>query len=312
MLVMTPNAFGRRVVTADDGIASDGPPPRTVDVAGGIGVAELLWLEGPPADVADGTDRTGGGFPLEPPPGGASARVIRLPPSGDWLRVEGDDDARPGMHATDTLDFVVVLDGEIVLGTGDGRETTIGAGDFVVQRAAPHRWRLAGDEPCTYFVAMLRPDPSQPSVDMTWSVGEVASARRVVTGDDTAVDEPPSCSLEGGTTRLVDVWHTGGPLSRATQGGDPTGPWALEPPPGGAWFRRVDMEPGPPLEAGWHRTRSIDVDVVLAGRLGLDLAGGDSVELGPGDAVVQRGTDHRWRVIGDEPVQFAAVMLALS
>jgi len=72
------------------------------------------------------------------------------------------------------------------------------------------------------------------------------------------------------------------------------------------------MEPGPPLEAGWHRTRSIDVDVVLAGRLGLDLAGGDSVELGPGDAVVQRGTDHRWRVIGDEPVQFVAVMLALS
>lgn len=309
---MQTSGFGRRVVTADDGIASDGPSPRTIDVPGGFGVSELLWLDRPPADVGDGGDRTSDGFPLEPPPGGASARVIRLPPTGEWLRVDGDDDARPGMHATDTLDLVVVLEGEIALGTRDGRETPMRAGDFVVQRATAHRWRVLGDGPCTYFVAMLRPDPTRRPVEMTWSVGDVTGARRVVTDGESCVDGPPACALDGGTTRLVDVWHTGGPLSRATQGGDPQGPWSLEPPPGGAWFRRVDMQPGPPLDAGWHRTRSIDVDVVLAGRLGLDLADGASVELGPGDAVVQRGTDHRWRVIGDDPVQFAAVMLALS
>jgi quercetin dioxygenase-like cupin family protein len=309
---MTSSGFGRRVVTAEDGIASDGPSPRTIDVPGSFGVSELLWLDGPPAGVADGADRANDGFPLEPPPGGASARVIRMPATGEWLRVEGDDDARPGMHATDTLDFVVVLDGAIVLGTQDGHETLVHAGDFVVQRGTAHRWRVAGDGPCTYFVAMLRPDPARAAADLTWWRGSDRSARRIVTDGDTAIDGWSDAGLEGGATRLVDVWHTGGPLSRATQGGDPRGPWALEPPTGGAWFRRVDLQPGRPSDAGWHRTRSIDLDVVLSGRLGLDLANGDSVDLWPGDAVVQRGTNHRWRVIGDDPVQFAAVMLALS
>jgi quercetin dioxygenase-like cupin family protein len=304
--------FGRRVVTAPHGIASDGPSPRTIDIAGGFGVTELLWFDGPPADVAADGDRVGEGFPLEPPPGGASARLVRIPPTGEWLRVDGDNDAMPGMHATDTLDMVVVLDGEIVLGMGGGSETTLRAGDFVIQRGSAHRWRAVGDEPCTYFVAMLRPDPSQPRIQRSWSRGDGTLPRRVVTDGHDAIDGPAACCLDGGAARLVDIWHTGGPLSDANQGGDPEGPWVLEPPPGGAWFRCVDLQPGPPLEAGWHQTATIDVDIVLTGRLGLDLPNDVSVELGPGDVVVQRGTNHRWRVIGDEPVRFAAVMFALS
>ena len=109
-----------------------------------------------------------------------------------------------------------------------------------------------------------------------------------------------SVVLDLPATRLSDLWHTGGPLGTVDQGGDPDGPWALEPPPGGASFRMVELDPGLPEDEGWHRTGSVDVDVVLSGRIGLDLDGDVSVELGPGDTVVQRGAHHRWRVLGDE------------
>jgi len=303
--------FGRRVVTGPAGIVSDGSAPLTVDVPGGVGVTELLWLGGPVATVEDAYERSAPGFPLEPPPGGASARIIRLPASDDWLAVEGDDPSAPGLHATDTLDFVVVLDGEIVLGLGDGTETVVRAGDVVVQRGARHRWRVAGDRPCTYLAAMLRPNPAAdapPALTVTPGAG----LRRVVTAGDGFVDTTTSVGLAAGGTVLSDVWHTGGPLTSVTQGGDPAGGWTLDLPPGGASFRCVEMPPGPRSDAGWHQTPTVDVDVVLSGRLGLDLPGGVTVELGPGDAVLQRGTDHRWFVIGDEPVRFVAVMLGTA
>jgi quercetin dioxygenase-like cupin family protein len=298
--------FARRVVTGPHGVASDGTAPLTVDLPGGIGVTELLWLDCPVRTVADGADRTDGGFPLEPPPGGASSRIIRMPATGEWLRVEGDDDAVPGLHATDTLDLMVVLDGAIVLGTADGSETTVRAGDAVVQRGTAHRWRVDGARPCTYWVTMLRPAPGAAPVALAPRAGDLG--RRLVTGGDTVVECPASV----GVGRVYDVWQTGGPLGAVDQGGDPEGPWALETPAGSVALRLVELPPGPPSEAGWHATDTIDIDVVLAGRLGLELPGGVTVELGPGDSVVQRGTDHRWWAIGDEPVRWAAVMFALT
>ena len=305
-------SFGRRVVTGPEGISADGPADKTIDMPGGFAVSEVLWLDGPATDVSDGRDRLEESFPLEPPPGGASARLIRLPATGSWLSVEGDTEEAPGMHTTDTLDFMVVLEGEVVLGMGGGSETTVRAGDYVVQRGTPHRWRVASEEPCTYFVTMLRPDASVAGVDGRWRPGDPALPRRLVTEGDRFVDGNGTLGLSAGSASLVDVWHTGAALGHARQGGDPEGPWALEPPPSGVSFRQCVLQPGPPMEAGWHQTRTIDLDLLLSGRLGLDLPDGVSVELGPGDFVVQRGTDHRWRVIGDEPARFATVMFALA
>jgi quercetin dioxygenase-like cupin family protein len=304
--------FGRRIVTGPEGITSDGPADKTIDIPGGFAVSEVLWLDGPATDVADGRDRVERDFPLEPPPGGASARLIRLPATGSWLRVEGDTEDLPGMHTTDTLDFMVVLEGEVVLGMGGGSETTVRAGDYVVQRGTPHRWRVAGGEPCTYFVAMLRPDAGAAGTEGQWLPGDPALPRRLVTDGDGFADGNGTLGLSAGSASLVDLWHTGGALAHPRQGGDPEGPWALEPPTSGVSFRQCELQPGPPMEAGWHQTRTIDIDLLLSGRLGLDLPDGVSVELGPGDIVLQRGTDHRWRVIGDEPARFATVMFALT
>jgi hypothetical protein len=43
----------------------------------------------------------------------------------------------------------------------------------------------------------------------------------------------------------------------------------------------------------------------------LELPGGHRAELDAGDVVVQRGTDHRWVPIGEEPLRMAALMVAV-
>ena len=49
------------------------------------------------------------------------------------------DPSDPGMHATDTIDFEVVLEGTVVLELDDGAEVTLHAGDTVVQNGTRHR-----------------------------------------------------------------------------------------------------------------------------------------------------------------------------
>jgi len=323
----------RRVVTGHDDegravIVSDGAPDGTIR-ANGFAVATWLWLDGPATTVEDGGDEPNGPVRLEPPPGGCSVRIIRFPGAreggGEWIRVEGDDPDEPGMHATDTLDFMVVIDGHIVLGLDDG-EHELGPGDVVIQRGNRHRWRVAGDDPCTYVVCMLRPDPDAPAPrepQQPASSTDADGPRRLVTATDpdgrsyVLADGTPPSSIGGGGTALVELWQTGGALGAPDQGGDPEGGWELEPRGGGICFRTVEHPPGfDPGEAGWHTTATIDVDIVLSGRLELSLpdtpAFSGSVVLGPGEAVVQRGTHHRWRPVGDEPVVWAALMLALG
>jgi quercetin dioxygenase-like cupin family protein len=219
-----------------------------------------------------------------------------------------------------------VVDGRIVLGLDDG-EHELGPGDVVIQRGNRHRWRVVGDDPCTYVVCMLRPDPDAPppaepqqpamSVD-----GD--GPRRLVAATDAdgrsyaLTDGVPPSSIGGGGTRLVELWQTGGALGAPDQGGDPEGAWELEPRSGGIAFRTVRLPAGSDSgDAGWHTTATIDVDVVLSGQLELSLPTSSSfpgppVVLGPGEAVVQRGTHHKWRPVGDEPVEWVALMLAVG
>jgi mannose-6-phosphate isomerase-like protein (cupin superfamily) len=130
-------------------------------------------------------------------------------------------------------------------------------------------------------------------------------------------DGTPPSAIGGGGTALVELWQTGGSLGTPDQGGDPEGAWELEPRggpgAGGICFRTVQHPAGfDPGEAGWHTTATIDVDVVLSGRLELSLPDQAPVVLGPGEAIVQRGTHHRWRPVGDEAVEWAALMIAVG
>ncbi len=328
--------FVRRVVTGHDAsgreqILSDGAPPKTIEAPNGAGVSELLVFESAPRDARSGGDSAGPGFPLHPAPGGATVRVIRLPApaagaSGEerWLAVAGEDPERRGWHTTDTLDFELILDGEIALGLDDG-DHLLGRGDVVVQRATGHRWRVVGDRPCTYLAVMLRPDPKapEPRVPLAPRAGAAGAPgpRRLVTetGPDgrsrAASFGPPPNVLQLGApmeVTLSELWQTGGPLSRPEQGGDPAPGWSLEPQGRGIAFRMVELPAGhDPGDAGWHTTATIDVDVIVSGQVELALPGVAPVVLGPGGAVIQRATVHRWRPVGPEPLRMAALMFGL-
>ncbi len=58
------------------------------------------------------------------------------------------------MHDTETLDYVVILSGEITLTTG-GREFLLRPGDVVVQRGAPHDWTNHSPESCFAAVVLI-------------------------------------------------------------------------------------------------------------------------------------------------------------
>jgi len=314
----------RRVVTGFDAdgrevFTHDGPAPNTVDL-GTVGVSEVLWCESGDVAIGDDPDRTGSGFPLEPPAGGLSARVIRMPgiPPGThhdetWLRVDGDDPEVPGLHATDTLDLMVVLDGAVVMGLEDGSERTLTAGEYVVQRGTLHRWRPADHRGWTYLVAMVRPlDPRSagPHEGVVPATAGGSPIRRVVTGPQ-PVDGGAVTAVGGGMSTLTDIWLSGGPVRAVDQGGDSSGDWQLEPIGGGVSFREVQLSPDMPMVDGlWHATATVDVDVILSGRVRLDLPDDVSTELEAGDVVVQRGTNHRWVALGDEPMRMACVMVA--
>lgn len=64
------------------------------------------------------------------------------------------------------------------------------------------------------------------------------------------------------------------------------------------------MEPDSP---GMHTTATVDFEYVISGRCVLELDDGATVELGPGDTVVQNGTRHAWR----NPFSEACVLLVV-
>lgn len=339
----------RRLVTGHDDagravFVSDGVPPLTVGALTGPAVSELLWFEKLPVDPCDGGEPAPehlGGFPVD---GAIACRIIRLPGnprlSGaapetltdqTWLRMPGDDPDKPGMHKSETLDLMVVLDGRIVLGLDDG-EAGLGPGDCVIQRGTLHRWRVVGEQPCTYLSVLISPDPkavsapSQPLVILPATGDD--GPRRLVTGtladgrSTIAALGPPSIrvgSPGAGGAALHDLWQTGGPVADVAQGGDAAGSWQLEPVGGGISLRRVEFGAGhDPGNAGMHTTATIDLDVVLSGSIELTLpdepgaAEPRSTILAPGDVVIQRGTAHRWRPVGAEPAAMMSVMIGLQ
>lgn len=61
----------------------------------------------------------------------------------------------PGMHTTDTVDFNVVLSGEVWLELDNGAEVHLKTGDCVVQNGTRHAWRNKSSEPCVLAVTLV-------------------------------------------------------------------------------------------------------------------------------------------------------------
>ena len=157
----------RRVVTGHD---ADGRSVIALDDVHDYRRRVQIWTtEGSPADnsaeVVDAAQRE---TRLEAPPQGSMFWLVELPPVRELasgaaeetaarLAKEGavtHSDGRPGMHTTRTIDYMVVLDGEVTLLLDDG-EVTLHKYDTVVQRGTAHHWENRGAEPARLAFVLL-------------------------------------------------------------------------------------------------------------------------------------------------------------
>jgi len=159
----------RRLVTGIDTrgksvFVHDGPAP---EITAGAGF-ELgaLWASNAGTRLGDaGADAARGKTGTVPAPGASVFTYVVIPPDADADRAGHDaartasadfhveDDGR--MHRTDTIDYGVLLRGELWLELDDGREQLLRAGDCFVQNGTRHAWHNRGTEPALMCVAMI-------------------------------------------------------------------------------------------------------------------------------------------------------------
>ncbi|CAN5466522.1 cupin domain-containing protein [soil metagenome] len=168
----------RRVVTGHDErgravfVSDEEVPPLTMALLPGSEFHRLWGGDGPPTFPDDGAPPTQPSY--FPGVGGFRFGVFSVPPAGreppaclDVPTAMAEVEAKlpgmlgqmepeaPGMHTTDTIDFEVVLSGEVVLELDDGAERVLGPGDTVVQNGTRHRWSNRGTEPAVLAVILL-------------------------------------------------------------------------------------------------------------------------------------------------------------
>jgi quercetin dioxygenase-like cupin family protein len=88
------------------------------------------------------------------PKNGSYFRYVQIPPDKDLGIIAEQGQPHPLMHQTDTLDYIVILSGEIWL-IVDEDETLLQAGDIVVQRGTNHAWSNRSDLPCIQLAILL-------------------------------------------------------------------------------------------------------------------------------------------------------------
>ena len=173
-------AGARRIVTYVDSSGRSRMLPghhatRAVDYAATPGMrTSVLWatagapmLDGEPVDPVPALPS------VHPAPGGSVFLTLTLPPEHVYAAPSFDPVAAareqlgavpgiaermepdaPGFHRTDSLDYVVVLLGDVWLVLDEG-EVCLHAGDAVVQGGARHAWQNRGDQPATLAVVLL-------------------------------------------------------------------------------------------------------------------------------------------------------------
>lgn len=173
-----------RVVTGRDAsgasiVVSTGPSPRSHAYAHVPGLVEtLVWATGDDVEQPrGGSDPAVAARSYVPPVGGSRLIWLEFPPDSVLADPAFDpraaraeqldaspglaerfEDGEPGMHATPTVDYAIVVHGELWLELDGGHETRLRVGDVVVQNGTRHAWRNHGTVPATLAVVLLGAD----------------------------------------------------------------------------------------------------------------------------------------------------------
>jgi len=169
----------RRIVTVDDETGhstaiADGPSPdvRTDPARPGFSSTRIWVTDRTPVRIDRVRETLGLPHTIEPPPGGSVCRIVVFPPDDAWRGGVGDREVEafframgspgastyspgaphPYMQKTRTLDFCLVLEGEITL-VLDTEEVHLRAGDTVVQRGTNHAWSNRSTGPCVVAIS---------------------------------------------------------------------------------------------------------------------------------------------------------------
>lgn len=143
----------RRVVTGHDAsgralVQIDEVMTNVTSRRPGMQAAVVWTTEGFPVDNANDTDsanRSGVSTTLDD---GTVFRVVEYLPG-----------VAPRMHRTDSIDYAVVISGEIDMQLDDGREVQLKAGDALVQRGTVHNWVNRGAQPCVMAFVLIPAKP---------------------------------------------------------------------------------------------------------------------------------------------------------
>lgn len=170
-----------RVVTGHDAqgnaiVASDGALPTVVELKAIAGTVfhEVWSTSGTPAPVGNGADPTLGPLLLPPPKQGTRIRFVDIPPDNAELHARTADALREGfseigdagastggsgaphplMHRTESVDYGVVIEGEITL-VLDKSEVPLKTGSVVIQRGTNHAWANRSGRPCRMLFVLV-------------------------------------------------------------------------------------------------------------------------------------------------------------
>ena len=171
----------RRVVTGHDAkgrscFLMDGLAPNVKEMESmpGVALTDLWETTASPASNAGIADAAARPVKLEPPKAGTLLRIVEFPPDSHW---RGKADASsafdsigaghapdhssddPMRHKTNTVDYIIVLKGEIHALMDEG-EALLKAGDILIQRGTNHSWSVRGNEPCIVAAILVSAHPA--------------------------------------------------------------------------------------------------------------------------------------------------------
>ena len=167
----------RRIVTGhnQDGksvIKIDGPPSRSIGEDVG-GLFEIWNTDGGVIQSTDQIDRADIDIILSPLKGGTKFRYFKINPTPEGVPIEMleslaaeafkkigaehervDTARHPTMHKTKTIDYIILLDGDVTL-LLDEDEVSLKPFDVVVQRGTNHAWINNGTEPALFIAVLI-------------------------------------------------------------------------------------------------------------------------------------------------------------
>jgi mannose-6-phosphate isomerase-like protein (cupin superfamily) len=171
----------RRVVTGHNAAGKsvfiiDAPTPHVFARTKGSAIVHELWESAStPADNRGSADTIARGHRLPPPKHGSVFRVIEYPPDSERIAALAREQALPddsgraqatdrnnprhaGFHKTATIDYAIVLSGEIYAMMDEG-EALLKTGDVLIQRGTNHSWSNRTNEPAVVAFVLIDADP---------------------------------------------------------------------------------------------------------------------------------------------------------